>query len=245
MQHRNSGTHFYSLRSEGVRYENLDIYYHYRTVKELILPGEGRCLDVGARDSNLKEFMLKNGYDYIGLDISLHPSLNIVGDGHRLPFKDKVFDKLILSSVLEHVMEPQSFMNEIYRVLKKEGQVYGVVSFLEPFHNSYFNMSYKAIEHLLTASRFENICIQTGVMCQVLILARIIGITGSKQLTLFSTLTKIMFPIKLVLKMVYILLKTKNLLLRKNMIDFENNFKDFYEGMALTFAGHFLFEATK
>ena len=87
MQHRNSGTHFYSLRSEGVRYENLDIYYHYRTVKELILPGEGRCLDVGARESNLKEFMLKNGYDYIGLDISLHPSLNIVGDGHRLPFK--------------------------------------------------------------------------------------------------------------------------------------------------------------
>jgi len=29
------------------------------------------------------------------------------------------------------------------------------------------------------------------------------------------------------------------------MIDFENNFKDFYEGMALTFAGHFPFEATK
>lgn len=242
---RNSRTHFYSLRSEGVQYENLDIYYRYRTVKELILPGKGRCLDVGARDSNLRDFIKQLGYEYVGLDISYHPSIDIVSDGHFLPFRDNIFDKVVLSSVLEHVIEPQVFLSEISKVLKVRGMVYGVVSFLEPFHNSYFNMSYKAVEHLLTVAKFKDIHIETGVTGQVLLIARVLGIFGYKNLKLFSNVTRIVFPIKLVLKIIYLLSKIKNFLLRRDMAEFENNFRDFYEATALSSAGHLLFRAEK
>ena len=146
---------------------------------------------------------------------------------------------------MEHVLEPQSVINEIWWVLKKEGLLWGSVSFLEPFHNSYFNMSYRAVEYLLSKANFKNIHIEAGVTAFVLILARVFGMWGSGNLRLFSNAAKILFPLKFLLKAAYFLLGIKNRLLGKDMNKFRENVADHYEGISLSNAGHILFTAKK
>lgn len=43
----------------------------------------------------------------------------VIADGSILPFKDKSFDFVICSHVLEHVDEPEKFLNELQRVAKR------------------------------------------------------------------------------------------------------------------------------
>lgn len=43
----------------------------------------------------------------------------IIADGENLPFRDKNFDYVIASHVLEHVENPARFLNEIFRVGKR------------------------------------------------------------------------------------------------------------------------------
>jgi ubiquinone/menaquinone biosynthesis C-methylase UbiE len=42
----------------------------------------------------------------------------VFGDGTKLPFKDKAFDFVIASHILEHMSDPSSFLNELQRVGK-------------------------------------------------------------------------------------------------------------------------------
>lgn len=43
-------------------------------------------------------------------------------DGHRLPFDDNSFDVVVSFQVLEHVPDPDQFLNEIRRVLRRGGR---------------------------------------------------------------------------------------------------------------------------
>ncbi len=45
------------------------------------------------------------------------------GDAHRLPFPKNTFDLVLCVNVLEHVVDPEKIMGEIYKVLKTNGVV--------------------------------------------------------------------------------------------------------------------------
>lgn len=72
----------------------------------------------------------------VNLEIMPMPNVDVVGDGHRLPFKDKVFDAIILEAVLEHVGDPKAVVSEVYRVLIPGGLVYAGVPFIQGYHAS-------------------------------------------------------------------------------------------------------------
>ena len=42
-------------------------------------------------------------------------------DGKTLPYSDKIFDRIIISHSLEHILSPETFLEEMMRVLKKGG----------------------------------------------------------------------------------------------------------------------------
>jgi 2-polyprenyl-3-methyl-5-hydroxy-6-metoxy-1,4-benzoquinol methylase len=44
-------------------------------------------------------------------------------EGHKLPFKDESFDIVILDEVIEHLVDTDSIMEEIHRVLAQDGQL--------------------------------------------------------------------------------------------------------------------------
>lgn len=48
----------------------------------------------------------------------------IAGRGEMVPFKDKVFDLIIATNMLDHTQEPELVLFEMQRVLKPEGYVY-------------------------------------------------------------------------------------------------------------------------
>ena len=52
----------------------------------------------------------------------------------KLPFEDQKFDTVILSDVLEHVTEPFKLINEIHRLLSKDGILFMNVPFLYWIH---------------------------------------------------------------------------------------------------------------
>ena len=47
----------------------------------------------------------------------------VLGDAHRLPFRDGAFRTVLFSEVLEHVPEPRKAVSEVKRVLAKGGRV--------------------------------------------------------------------------------------------------------------------------
>ena len=72
----------------------------------------------------------------INLEIEATPNVDVVGDGHSLPFKDAIFDAVISEAVLEHVQNPTQVVAEMHRVLKPGGYVCAAVPFLQGFHAS-------------------------------------------------------------------------------------------------------------
>lgn len=59
----------------------------------------------------------------IGIDNKIMTGVNIVADIARLPIKSNIADNIFLLNVLEHFDNPHLVLEEIYRVLKKEGKV--------------------------------------------------------------------------------------------------------------------------
>jgi|SRR3989344_9310097 len=72
-----------------------------------------RCKKIFGIDPN-EDLIKKAKLDYPKIDFR-------IGSAENIPFKDKIFDVVILGDVLEHVNNEAKSLNEIYRVLKSEG----------------------------------------------------------------------------------------------------------------------------
>ena len=79
-----------------------------------------KTLDIGSLDvnGNLRELF----EDYIGLDMREGKNVDIVANGHELPFKDNEFDCVTCVETFEHDDDPFQTMSEIHRVLQEGGK---------------------------------------------------------------------------------------------------------------------------
>jgi len=114
-------------------------YLYERFRRNLTLP----LLDVGAGGGDFIKFLFSkypNRKDEIqGLDLVLKPELNITkGNINKIPFKDNSFQTVICSEVLEHLDDATLLrgLQEIHRVLKKDGKVLFTVPFKEDLSKS-------------------------------------------------------------------------------------------------------------
>jgi SAM-dependent methyltransferase len=129
---------------------------------EILAPAlSGRVLDVGCGTKPYQH--LFNADEYIGLDLDspLSRDLDIADeyyDGNVFPFKDNEFDGLVCNQVLEHVFNPETFLNEISRVLKPGGKLLLTIPFVWDEHEQpfdYARYSTFGLKHLLEKQRFE------------------------------------------------------------------------------------------
>ncbi len=74
------------------------------------------------------------GPTVIGMDVDRFPHVEVVGDGHRLPFGDGVLDGIVCTGVLEHVNDADAVAREIWRVLRPGGMIYVAVPFMQGYH---------------------------------------------------------------------------------------------------------------
>jgi len=88
---------------------------------------KGAMYDLGCGESPYKDFFLNYVDTYTGVDWSgsLHnTTADIVADLNKpLPIDSAVADIVISLSVMEHLCEPQSMLDEAYRILKPNGNI--------------------------------------------------------------------------------------------------------------------------
>jgi SAM-dependent methyltransferase len=100
----------------------------------------GVCLIIGAGDNISESSDLRSHFHtVVATDVSVNEAVDIVCDGHDLPFADSQFDFVILTAVLEHVLDPNRVVSEVSRVLKPGGVVFAVTPFMQQVHMGAFD----------------------------------------------------------------------------------------------------------
>ena len=132
-----------------------------RAVQEMAGKMSGDLLDVGCGTKPYqKYFKVKS---YIGLDIESPATLkNLIADdfydGKKFPYDDDVFDSVLCNQVLEHVFNPEDFLGEINRVLKRRGKLLLTIPFVWDEHEQpydYARYSTFGLKFLMEKSGFK------------------------------------------------------------------------------------------
>ena len=106
-----------------------------RIVEELDLKNDERILEVGCGNGYYLNLLNKLGFNLtlVGIDndeVALKEARKIIRDNRvklelvdadKLPFGNNIFDKVVISEVIEHVEDQERVLSEIYRVLKPGG----------------------------------------------------------------------------------------------------------------------------
>jgi 2-polyprenyl-3-methyl-5-hydroxy-6-metoxy-1,4-benzoquinol methylase len=90
-----------------------------------------KCLDFGCGNGSFGEYLHKTGYrditlvdfdNYTTIQKRSHITFKKVDlNNSKLPFKDDTFDLITGFEVLEHLQNPWLIVDELYRILKKDG----------------------------------------------------------------------------------------------------------------------------
>jgi len=130
-------------------------------VRRFVRP-RGLVLDLGSGKAPSYLAYLK-GYDfhYISADgnASHAPSL-VVNLEEGLPIRDESVDCVFLFNVLEHIYRFQHLLDEVRRILKKDGVAFLLVPLLIKVHGSpcdYFRYTHFALRRMLGEAGFEDV----------------------------------------------------------------------------------------
>ncbi len=109
--------------------------------------------------------ILKNRQDIINIDIFAFNQVDLVADAFHLPIKDLSVDVIINTAMLEHVSDPQNIVNEIHRILKKDGDFFCYLPFIVPFHaapDDFHRWTYEGARHCFRQFNKVNVSIGAG-----------------------------------------------------------------------------------
>lgn len=93
--------------------------------------GEGRLLDVGCNEGRGLTLYRRNGFTPEGLELNRNAAAKarargfVVHDVDLDAFQpDAPFDRVVLSNVLEHALDPRAMLADVHRVLRPGGEVW-------------------------------------------------------------------------------------------------------------------------
>ena len=136
-------------------------------------------LDVGCGDGVLTEPVWKMGNRVTSMELPEIAKLTekcrvpaiVAGDAEQLAFASESFDLVLASEMVEHLWQPQSFLDEAYRVLKADG--YLIVETPEGKEG----LQYDSHRHFFTVERLTQMLSPKFVLLDV----KRLQATGSAQ----------------------------------------------------------------
>jgi SAM-dependent methyltransferase len=154
--HSNRQAHNWLLYDLGDKYRE-KYSCHYK----------GVMYDLGCGEAPYKEYFLQYCDSYVGVDWTntLHNSrADIVTDlNSSFSIENAVADTLISLSVMEHLCEPQTFLNESYRILKDDGIFILGVPWMWWIHEAphdYFRYTPYGLKYMFDKAGFKDVKIE-------------------------------------------------------------------------------------
>lgn len=176
------------------------------SIKEFAPRLEGKLLDIGCGTKPYQEFFSK-AETYSGLEIDSEKSrksgiADFFYDGKKFPFPDTSFNALLCNQVLEHVFNPDDFLQEANRILQPKGRLLLTIPFVWDEHEQpydYARYSSFGLKALLEKSGFDilehrKLCADATVLFQLTNAYLFkISMHWPKYLRLFFTITVMAF----------------------------------------------------
>ena len=159
--------------------DRLRLNFIEQTFSELSV--KNRLLDLGCGEKPFASIYNKIANESVGLEVetTLHnqSQVDFFYDGENLPFGKEEFDIVFSTEVMEHVKNPEKYLDEIYRVLTPNGIAVITVPFFVPLHekpHDYYRYTEFGLIHLVTKSKFQLLKIEVfgdyiGVMISLLV----------------------------------------------------------------------------
>jgi|APSaa5957512535_1039671.scaffolds.fasta_scaffold69063_2 SAM-dependent methyltransferase len=111
---------------------SLTRFLQYELIEKIDL--KGSVLDFGGGDKALYKPLLKcKDYQSANIDKTILPTF-LLQSSEPIPCNDKIFDTVISFNTLEHIYNAKAALEEMHRVLKKQGELLITTPFLFPVH---------------------------------------------------------------------------------------------------------------
>jgi SAM-dependent methyltransferase/uncharacterized protein YbaR (Trm112 family) len=117
---------------------NLIARRNYQRFRELLLKETPHpmvlIVGAGVLGAGLGEIIDDSRFTFVETDVYFGKRVQMIADGHDLPFRSASFDGVICQAVLEHVIDPPRCVQEMHRVLKPRGLAYAEIPFMQQVH---------------------------------------------------------------------------------------------------------------
>jgi SAM-dependent methyltransferase len=111
----------------------------YTQIAQSIPPGPGAAFELGSGAGFLEQYIP----DVIASEIFITPGIDVVADGHLLPFADQSLRAIVMVDVFHHLPRVQDFLKEGARCIRPNG----VISMIEPWVSSWSKLIYRNLHH--------------------------------------------------------------------------------------------------
>jgi ubiquinone/menaquinone biosynthesis C-methylase UbiE len=111
---------------------NIRINLEKNLIPSLKMYTKGKVLEIGSGNLSYKKYV--NFEKYKTLDIDPRLKLDYLEDKHKTKVPSNSFNTVIMIEVLEHLYNPFLAIEQVHRILKKEGCVIATTPFIHPYH---------------------------------------------------------------------------------------------------------------
>lgn len=125
------------LRNSWFYPRYLNKKYTYQLLLSVKHYANGRMIDIGCGLRPYQILFKDRTERYIGIDWPVSPDKarpDIISDALFLPILDDQADTVLATELIEHLPDPDRFITEVARILKRNGSLILSVPFLEPLH---------------------------------------------------------------------------------------------------------------
>ena len=111
---------------------------HLKKDSKILIIGGGT---IGSGADYFFSICKKKGIKIDSIDVYFSQNITAIADAHYLPFENESYELVIIQAVLEHVINPNRVVDEIYRILKNNAIVYAETPFMQCVHEGPYDFT--------------------------------------------------------------------------------------------------------